>query len=120
LGEAGSDLSKRALVMVVAWAALEGLRSMRSSSLANEELMRSMRSSRLQWGCARAPSWTAAAPQPLTPRVHAMLVCDRGCVRGRGDLDGGISIGSRRGDLDLERETGIGRARGICDDGSVA
>jgi hypothetical protein len=68
------------------------------------------------WGCARAPSWTAAAPQPLTPRVHAMLfgvmtpecmpcslVCDRGCVRGRGDLDGGISTCERDGHREGKR-----------------
>ena len=85
---------------------------MRSSSLANEELMRSMRSSRLQWGCARAPSWTAAAPQPLTPRVHAMLVGVRPRVRQgkggsrRGDLDRITTGGARRGDLDLRERDG--------------
>ena len=68
--------------------------------------MRSMRSSTLQWGCARAPSWTAAAPQPRPPEcMPCSLVCDRGCVRGRGD-----STCERDGQREGEKA--------YCDDGS--
>ena len=90
MGEAGSDHSKRALVTVVAWAALEGLRSMMSSSLANED------------GCS------TAAPDPPSA-CHA-----RWCATEGASGEGGISTGGSR----PARETGIGRARGICDDGS--